>query len=72
MAQQSNDSLKSRRAGRLATSKAKCVLALEVQLGGQSCVGAEKCIMVEELEEVLDGYGQGGAGGGGVGGTMDH
>lgn len=33
--------LKSRRAGRLATSKAKCILALEVQLGGQSCVGAE-------------------------------
>lgn len=32
---------KSRRAGRLATSKAECILALEVQLGGQSCVGAE-------------------------------
>lgn len=32
---------KSRRAGRLATSKAICILALEVQLGGQSCVGAE-------------------------------
>lgn len=32
-------------------------------------MGAEKCIMVEELEEVLDGHGQGGAGGGGgVGG----
>lgn len=33
--------LRSRRAGRLATSKAKCILAHEVQLGGQSCVGAE-------------------------------
>lgn len=32
---------KSRRAGRLATSKAECILALEVQLGGRSCVGAE-------------------------------
>lgn len=33
--------LKSRRAGRLPTRKAKCILALEVQLGGQSFAGAE-------------------------------
>lgn len=35
---------KSRRAGRLATSKAKCILALEVQLGGQVLCGSWKCI----------------------------
>lgn len=58
--------LKSRRAGRLATSKAKCILALEVQLGGQSCVGAENAYRGREgLEGLLVGHSHGGTGGDG-------
>jgi len=47
---------------KLATSKAKCILALRVQLGGQSCVGASNAYYSGEQEDWLVGYSQCGKG----------
>lgn len=51
--------LKSRRAGRVVASKAKCILGLGVQLGrGQSVLCGElemQIVLVEEKEEELTG-----------------